>query len=177
MRKQGCALKRSFIHLTHAIFYDQLTDMDLKPFAFEDVDLIFTPSRVKSGRGLTQDELTVNFQPEKFARIKLNDEFEGNIAKIWHERTSENSKIFNASKFRYIFGHHLPKTISSFFSYFDLKRGEETNQLVLDLGLTDYRHLLGTHYSPKLPDTLNKLKLEGKGCQILHLPPKDSVPI
>jgi len=47
------------------------------------------------------------------------------------------------------------------FSFFEASK--EDDVVTLDLGLSDYRDMLGTHYSPILEKTMARLKEEGRG--------------
>jgi len=69
---------------------------------FEHVDLIATPSSRRLGGGLTAEEARINFEPEIFRRVKLDDDFEEAIAKVWSEKTSASgpARVYNAAKFR-----------------------------------------------------------------------------
>ncbi len=54
---------------------------------------------------LGRDRLRAHFDPERFARRPADPQaapgFEARIEEIWNKRKEENSRIYNASKFRW----------------------------------------------------------------------------
>ncbi|XP_068247969.1 uridine diphosphate glucose pyrophosphatase NUDT22-like [Palaemon carinicauda] len=75
---------------------------------------------------LSRPQLKTNFNKETFARRTTLD-IDEQINNVWKEKTSKNSRLYNASKFR----------LSRWYL------AEEC--WVLDVGLTDYKDLCGTN--------------------------------
>ena len=80
-------------------------------------------------------EIELQFDSLKFCRRQDSEhqkDLEEFIETNWQSKCSENSRLYNASKFRL----H--------------KFTVESNKVQLQIGLTSYKELLGTHYYPKL---------------------------
>ena len=98
-----------------------------------------------------------------FAFFKFNRVFsprqgsgqEAVIDKIWEEKTASNSRIYNASKFRLAeirLGDANPAA-----------NPETINKFVLEVGITYYKELLGTHYCPENGQLMREAVQQGLG--------------
>ena len=83
-------------------------------------DLLEALSYISSGRGLMEEEVVVEFSPERF-RMLETEETRRMIERRWEEARSANSRLYNASKYR-LAGQRM-----------------EAGRLVLQVGLTDYK--------------------------------------
>lgn len=88
-----------------------------------------------NGVGATRSQVQVDFNMEKFA-MQETEEARSMIEENWEEATKSNNRTFNQSKFR-LASH-----------WFD----EETEMVVLNVGITDYKDHLGTNLSQKYRD-------------------------
>jgi len=82
-------------------------------------------------------KIQLDFNKERYQR-KQNSEFQKEIEEFietnWSLKSAQNPKLYNASKFRL---HDF--TVDS-------------NRVVIQVGLTSYKELLGTHYHPKVEE-------------------------
>ena len=83
-------------------------------------DQLEAVSYISEGRGLMEEEVVVEFSPERF-RMLETEETRRMIERRWEEARSENSRLYNASKYR-LAGKRM-----------------EAGRLVLQVGLTDYK--------------------------------------
>ena len=86
---------------------------------------------MKDGRGVLEEQVEVDYDVEKY-KMKETQETRSMIEMLWRRRTQENSRIYNASKFR-LAGHGWD---------------EEKGRVVMRVGLTDYKDHVGTNLSP-----------------------------
>ncbi|TRY80482.1 hypothetical protein TCAL_02979 [Tigriopus californicus] len=83
-------------------------------------------------KGLLESDSGIDYDVHSFGRNTNRADHEAAIEALWHEKTSSGqTRVYNASKFR--------------LKGLEVKSKE--SQFVLKVGLTDYRDLLGTHYS------------------------------
>lgn len=83
-------------------------------------------------KGLLEGEVGIDYDVFSFGRNTSRTEHDDAIQVLWDEKTSgSQTRVYNASKFRLQ----------------GLGVDPELNRFVLRVGLTDYRDLLGTHYS------------------------------
>ena len=88
-------------------------------------------SYISNGRGVSEAMVQVEYNPAKF-NMKETEETRKMIEMLWVERTRDNDRIFNASKFR-LAGH---------------KWDEECQMMKMVVGITDYKDHVGTNLSP-----------------------------
>lgn len=104
--------------------------------------------------GLRQSQVVVDFNPTKYNRKPFTGEgfSEEDIDKLWQKKLSENSRIFNASKFRLC---QLTKPTSNATS------SEQCGGLaLLKVGLSCYKDMIGTHHNPN-KDRLSQVRDHG----------------
>ena len=82
-------------------------------------------------------QIQLDFDQEKYDRNRNSQnqkELEAFIESNWSLKSDQNPKLYNASKFRL---HNF--VVNS-------------NQVIIQVGLTSYKELLGTHYHPKVQE-------------------------
>lgn len=88
-------------------------------------------SYVEDGKGVTEDMVDVEYDVSKY-NMKSTEETRNMIEGIWSKRTQENSRLYNATKFR----------LASHSWDCDNKQ-----RVVMKVGLTDYKDHVGTNLS------------------------------
>ena len=83
-------------------------------------DQLEAVSYISEGRGLMEEDVVVDFSPERF-RMLETEETRKMIERRWEEARAENSRLYNATKYR-LAGQRM-----------------EADKLVLQVGLTDYK--------------------------------------
>jgi len=91
-----------------------------------DVQIMYVPSKEKR---ITRHDLKVNLS-SSHNRRPLSSELEACIDEIWTRRVSDNSTLWNGSKFR----------IASV--------SESSDDVMFNLGITSYKDFIGTNWSP-----------------------------
>jgi len=91
-----------------------------------DVQIMYVPSKEKR---ITRHDLKVNLS-SSHNRWPLSSELEACIDEIWTRRVSDNSTLWNGSKFR----------IASV--------SESSDDVMFNLGITSYKDFIGTNWSP-----------------------------
>lgn len=86
--------------------------------------------------GIPKENVQVIFD-NKFDRLS-NDCIETKIDKIWNEKCQHNPHMFNGLKFRL---QSLSKMVDS-----NIRTEESSLNIHMELGLTNYRDYIGTHY-------------------------------
>ena len=99
-------------------------------------DDLETVSYIKDGRGVLEAGVRVEYDVEKF-NMKETAETRTMIEQLWAERTRSNARIYNASKFR-LASHRWA-----------------AGEVLLRVGLTDYKDHVGTNLSPRVHDYIN----------------------
>ena len=94
----------------------------------------------KTGRGVTEDMVEVDFNVTKY-KMKENEDTRKIIESKWQKKTAGNDRIFNATKFR-IASH---------------KWDSASGKLQLKIGITNYKDHVGTTLSPEMS------QFEGQG--------------
>lgn len=94
-------------------------------------DKVEAVSYVEDGKGVTEDMVDVEYDVSKY-NMKSTEETRNMIEGIWSKRTQENSRLYNATKFR-LASH-------SWDSY-------NKQRVVMKVGLTDYKDHVGTNLS------------------------------
>ena len=94
-------------------------------------DKVEAVSYVEDGKGVTEDMVDVEYDVSQY-NMKSSDETREMIERIWRQRTKENSRLYNASKFRLA------------------SHGWDTDKrrVGMRVGLTDYKDHVGTNLSP-----------------------------
>ena len=106
-----------------------LTSHRLRSFQWAS-ELLEAVSYITGGRGLLEEEVELDWSPERFSMLETK-ESRGMIESRWAEAVRENSRLYNASKFR-LAGERM-----------------EDGKLRLRVGLTDYKDHVGTNLSPR----------------------------
>ena len=83
-------------------------------------------------RGLSSENVSVDFKPDDYSRVSRDAEQERSIEEFWAERKKISPQIYNGAKFR-LHGVTL---------------NPPEGMPVLQMGLTSYKEMLGTHYAP-----------------------------
>ena len=83
-------------------------------------DQIEAVSYIRDGRGLMEEEVVVDFSPDRFNMLET-EETRGMIERRWLEATRENTRLYNATKYRLA------------------GQGVKDGRLQLRVGLTDYK--------------------------------------
>lgn len=106
----------------------------IEQFAGKDLEAVCYIKEEK-GRGVTENDVEVVYDVTKY-NMKKTEETKKMIEKLWSKRIGDNTRIYNASKFR-LASHRW---------------NSDTNKLEMRIGITDYKDHVGTNLSP---DVLN----------------------
>ena len=93
-------------------------------------DKVEAVSYVKNGKGVTEDMVDVEYDVSKY-NMKSTEETRTMIERIWSRRTQENSRLYNATKFR-LAAHCWDS---------------DRRRVTMRVGLTDYKDHVGTNLS------------------------------
>lgn len=106
---------------------DNCTTMLIQQVRYGNIDIL-VPTRNSGCAAIYRPHLRAKFEPDIYGR-KTSKETEEKIDSIWETKCAENSRLYNASKFRLA--------------------GYETLQeaLILHFGLTCYKDMCGTNLS------------------------------
>ena len=114
--------------MTSLVRFLSLTSHPLRSFKWAS-ETLEAVSYITGGRGLLEEEVEVDWRPEMFSMLET-EETRRMIESRWAEAVRENSRLYNASKFR-LAGERM-----------------EGGKLRLRVGLTDYKDHVGTNLSP-----------------------------